>query len=134
MKRTLFVLLVLAAITLACNTENNLPYQNPKLDFETRAKDLVSRMTLEEKVSQLTHYAAEVERLGIPRYNWWNECLHGVARAGKATVFPQSIGMAATFDRDMMFRMEPHRMTTKRELLQSGVVAGLAVTSLPAAA
>ncbi|MCP4313899.1 MAG: glucan 1,4-alpha-glucosidase [Bacteroidetes bacterium] len=95
----------LLLLIVSCGTGPKYPYQNTKLDFEERAEDLVSRMTLEEKVSQLTHYAGEVEHLGIPKYNWWNECLHGVARAGKATVFPQSIGMAATFDRDMMFRM-----------------------------
>ncbi len=89
-------------------------YQNTRLDFETRAADLVSRMTLEEKVSQLTHEADAVERLDIPAYNWWNECLHGVARSGKATVFPQAIGMAATFDRDLMFRMADVTSTEAR--------------------
>jgi beta-glucosidase len=85
-----------------------------KLDFEIRVDDLVSRMTLEEKVSQLDHYADAVDHLGIPQYNWWNECLHGVARAGKATVFPQAIGMAATFDRNLMFRMADITSTEAR--------------------
>jgi len=80
-------------------------YLNLKLDFRTRAEDLVSRMTLEEKVSQMVHEAPAIERLGIPRYNWWNECLHGVGRAGVATVFPQAIGMAASFDRDLMLQV-----------------------------
>ena len=102
--KNLFILLTLAML-VSCGRAHHFPFQNTSLSFEERAKDLVSRMTLEEKVSQLTHYAGEIERLGVPKYNWWNECLHGVARAGKATVFPQSIGMAATFDRDMMFRM-----------------------------
>ena len=102
--KSLYIVVMLALIT-SCGNGPKYPYQNTNLSFEERAKDLVSRMTLEEKVSQLTHYADAVEHLGIPKYNWWNECLHGVARAGKATVFPQSIGMAATFDRDMMFRM-----------------------------
>jgi beta-glucosidase len=66
--------------------------------FETRAQDLISQMTLEEKISQLMHNAPSIERLGIPAYNWWNECLHGVARAGIATVFPQAIGLAATWN------------------------------------
>ena len=73
-------------------------YLNESLPVEERAKDLVSRMTLEEKASQLRYNAPAVEHLGIPFYNWWNEALHGVARAGVATVFPQPIGLAAAFD------------------------------------
>jgi beta-glucosidase len=65
---------------------------------EERIQDLISGMTLEEKVSQLSYESPAIERLGIPEYNWWNECLHGVARAGFATVFPQAIALAATFD------------------------------------
>ena len=65
-----------------------------------KAKELVGRMTLEEKASQLKYNAPAIERLGIPEYNWWNEVLHGVARAGTATVFPQAIGLAAIFDED----------------------------------
>lgn len=71
-------------------------------EYRARAKELVSRMTLEEKVSQTLHSAEAVERLGIKAYNWWNEALHGVARAGTATVFPQAIGLAATFDEDFI--------------------------------
>ncbi|RPI01808.1 MAG: glucan 1,4-alpha-glucosidase, partial [Calditrichaeota bacterium] len=78
-------------------------YKNPNLSFETRVNDLISRMTLEEKVSQMGFEAAAIPRLDIPKYNWWNECLHGVARAGHATVFPQAIGLAATWDTDLMF-------------------------------
>ena len=81
------------------------PYLNPDLDFESRARDLVSRMSVEEKVSQLTNQAAAIPRLGVPAYEWWNECLHGVARAGVATVFPQAIGLAATFDEPLMHEM-----------------------------
>ena len=73
-------------------------YLNPDLPADARAADLVSRMTLDEKISQLTNDAAAVPRLGVPAYEWWNECLHGVARAGAATVFPQAIGLAASFD------------------------------------
>lgn len=71
-------------------------------EYEKRAKKLVAEMTIEEKVSQTIHGAAEIPRLGIKGYNWWNEGLHGVARAGVATVFPQAIGMAATFDEDLL--------------------------------
>ena len=76
-----------------------LPYLNPTLPIEQRVDDLISRMTLEEKVSQMMYTSKSVERLGIPEYNWWNECLHGVARSKeKVTVFPQPIGIAATFN------------------------------------
>jgi beta-glucosidase len=81
------------------------PYFNPDLRLETRVEDLLGRMTLEEKVSQTLYDAPAVERLGIPEYNWWNEALHGVARAGRATVFPQAIGLAATWDPDLVFRV-----------------------------
>lgn len=74
------------------------PFENPDLPFEERAADLVSRLTLREKAEQMLHEAKAIPRLGIPAYNWWNECLHGVARAGIATVFPQAIGLAAMFD------------------------------------
>lgn len=70
--------------------------------FRERAEKLVAQMTLEEKALQMMHGAAEIKRLGIKSYNWWNEALHGVARAGVATVFPQAIGLAASFDEDMM--------------------------------
>ncbi len=79
-------------------------YENPDLPVKQRVKDLLSRMTLEEKISQLGSYSPAVERLGIPEYDWWNECLHGVARAGVATVFPQAIGMAATWHQELIFR------------------------------
>lgn len=81
------------------------PFQNPDLPLQERVEDLVSRMTLEEKASQMQDWAREVPRLGIPEYGWWNECLHGVARAGTATVFPQAIGLAATFDTDLMLQV-----------------------------
>ncbi len=75
-------------------------YLDESLSVKERAKDLVSRMTLEEKASQLRYDAPAIDRLGVPAYNWWNEALHGVARAGTATVFPQAIGMAAMFDEE----------------------------------
>ncbi|MDR1703606.1 MAG: glycoside hydrolase family 3 C-terminal domain-containing protein [Clostridiales bacterium] len=80
-----------------------LALNKEKLDsYKERAKELVSRMTLEEKVSQMLHKAPAIPRLGIKAYNWWNEGLHGVARAGTATVFPQAIGLAAAFDEELM--------------------------------
>ncbi|MDR6843208.1 beta-glucosidase [Pseudoxanthomonas sacheonensis] len=77
-------------------------YQDTQRSFEERAADLVSRMTLEEKAAQMQNSAPAIERLGVPAYDWWNEALHGVARAGAATVFPQAIGLAATFDVPLM--------------------------------
>ena len=79
-------------------------YLDPARNPEERARDIVSRMTLEEKISQLQDNAAAVPRLGVPAYHWWNEALHGVARAGHATVFPQAIGLAATWDTDLVHR------------------------------
>jgi len=78
------------------------PYLNPGLPVEERVDDIVARLTLPEKVSQMVHPASAIERLGVPEYNWWNECLHGVGRAGIATVFPQAIGLAATWNLDLM--------------------------------
>ena len=86
-------------------TESNGPaYLDTDLTPGERADDLIARMTLDEKVGQMRHESPAIERLGIAKYNWWNECLHGVARAGLATVFPQSIGMAASFNEDLLGR------------------------------
>jgi beta-glucosidase len=80
-------------------------YKNPNLSADERAKDLLSRMTLDEKISQTLNNSAAIPRLGVPAVNWWNEALHGVARAGKATVFPMPIGLAATFDVEGVHKM-----------------------------
>jgi beta-glucosidase len=74
-------------------------------EAKKRATELVAKMTLEEKASQLRFDAPAIERLGIPEYNWWNEALHGVARAGTATMFPQSIALASTFDEDLLYKV-----------------------------
>ena len=81
----------------------NLPFRDPSLSTEKRIDDLLGRLTLEEKVMQMMDKTPAIERLGIPVYNWWNEALHGVARTGLATVFPQAIALAATFDEKAMF-------------------------------
>jgi beta-glucosidase len=80
-------------------------YMNPALPLEQRVDDLIGRMTLEEKVSQMRDHAVAIPRLSIPKYDWWNEGLHGVAFAGYATNFPQVIGMAATWDTDLVHQM-----------------------------
>ena len=97
-----FLCAVLTAAALSAQTPL---YRNPEAPMAQRINDLLSRMTLEEKVSQLGNDSPAIERLGIPAYNWWNEGLHGVARSGRATVFPESIGLAATWDTDLMFRV-----------------------------
>ena len=84
--------------------QSGAPYQNPDLPPERRAADLVARMTLEEKVLQMQSTAPAIPRLGVPAYNWWNEALHGVAQ-GRATVFPQAIGLAATWDPALLERV-----------------------------
>ncbi|MFA5257748.1 MAG: glycoside hydrolase family 3 N-terminal domain-containing protein [Opitutales bacterium] len=78
------------------------PYLDSSLDVETRVDDLLGRMTLVEKIGQMMHDNPAIERLGVPKYNWWNEACHGIGRAGRATVFPQVIGMAATWNRDLV--------------------------------
>lgn len=82
--------------------EKKYKYQDETLSFRERAKDMVAHMTIEECASQMLFNSAKVESVGIPFYNWWNEALHGVARAGMATVFPQAIGLAATFDDELV--------------------------------
>lgn len=83
----------------------SLPFRNPALPIDQRVNDLISRMSLDEKVSQMRDRATAIPRLGIPQYDWWNEGLHGVAFAGYATNFPQVIGMAATWDTDLVHTM-----------------------------
>lgn len=105
---TLFLNLALAANLFASSpgdTTKQAPYQNPALPIDVRVNDLVSRMTLDEKISQMMHAAAPIDRLGVPDYNWWSEGLHGVAIAGIATVFPQSIGLAAMWNDSLHYQI-----------------------------
>jgi beta-glucosidase len=97
--------LILLASFSSKSQDTPYPFQNPELATDERITDLISRMTLEEKASQLLYNSPAINRLGITEYNWWNECLHGVGRAGRATVFPQAIGLAATFDDDLVYRI-----------------------------
>ena len=109
MKRIIRTLsLFLAFLSLGTIAPQNLRaqvYADTNKRPEERAADLVSRLTLEEKASLMTYRSAAIERLGIPAYNWWNEALHGVARNGSATVFPEPIGMAASFDDDLLYEV-----------------------------
>jgi len=103
------VLLTSVVIGVLCThavlAQESMPFRNPDLPLDTRVADLVSRLSLEEKAAQMGYEAPAIPRLGIPAYNWWSEALHGVARSGIATVFPQAIGLAATWDTDLMHRV-----------------------------
>jgi len=94
--------IMLCVTCLKLSAQDKPIYKDNSKPIDVRVKDLVSRLTLEEKVSLLGYNSKAVPRLGIPAYNWWNEALHGVARAGEATIFPQAIGMAATFNNDLL--------------------------------
>lgn len=85
--------------------EKKYKFQDEAFSFQERAKDLVDQMTIEEAASQMLFEAAKIERLGVQAFNWWNEALHGAARSGMATVFPQAIGLAASFDPELLERV-----------------------------
>lgn len=102
--RLSFILLFIQLQPVAIHAQQEL-YLNSSLPVNTRVHDLLSRMTLEEKAAQLNNSAPAIERLHVSAYNWWNEALHGVARAGLATSFPQPIGLAATFNPELIFKM-----------------------------
>lgn len=102
--RNIFITILTCFVFIQLPAQQKLPaFRNQQLPIETRVTDLLKQLTLEEKISLLGYRSKEVARLGIPAYNWWNEALHGVARAGKATVFPQAIGMAATFNDALLY-------------------------------
>ena len=107
MRRTFaFIFSLFIFFTGYTQDDNSEPaYLNPDLPLDVRVDDIVSRMTLEEKTAEMLDRAKGIPRLNIPEYNWWNECLHGVARAGTATVFPQAIALSATFNTDLMYEI-----------------------------
>jgi beta-glucosidase len=102
---TLLLICSIASLPFVNGQDSVPPYKNPSLPFAARVDDLVSRMTLEEKVSQMMNAAPAIPRLGVPEYDWWSEALHGVAFSGVATVFPQAIGLGATFDQPLVNRV-----------------------------
>jgi beta-glucosidase len=109
----------------SCTKTYQYSYQNPALSLEERVDNLVSVMTLEEKVSQMQNQSIAIERLGIPQYNWWNECLHGVGRSGyKVTVFPQAIALAATFDKETILEMGKITSTEARAIYNESLKNG----------
>lgn len=107
-KNFYLVLLLLAVVCLVLplnhvDSQSLPPYKNPSLPVQARVDDLLSRLTLEEKIGQMMNATPAIERLGVPAHDYWNEALHGVARSGVATVFPQAIGLAATWDTKLMY-------------------------------
>src|SRR5580658_2604746 len=127
--RLLFLLIIVlsvAASTAAQTTGSSSipPYLNPSLPMNDRVDDLVARMTLEEKASQLVNQARAIPRLQVPAYDWWSEALHGVARAGIATVFPEPIGLASTFDVPLVHTMAVDISTEARAKYNQSIRAG----------
>ncbi|HYX10046.1 MAG TPA: glycoside hydrolase family 3 N-terminal domain-containing protein, partial [Bacteroidales bacterium] len=106
MKKYFLTFVSLMVLSVAGFTQQQKSaYLDPSKTVDERVNDLISKMTVEEKISQLSYTSAAIPRLDIPAYNWWNEALHGVGRSGVATVFPQAIGLGATFDADLAFRV-----------------------------
>jgi len=120
---TVFVLLLLL-IHASAQSEKNAVYMDPSQPINVRVDDLVKRMTLEEKASQLVNQARAIPRLQVPAYDWWSEALHGVANAGTATVFPEPIGLAATFDDSLIHQMAIVIGTEARAKHNQAVKAG----------
>ena len=125
----------LALLTCAATAQEvvKLPYMNPSLSPEQRAADLVHRMTLEEKASQLVNQARAIPRLKVPAYDWWSEALHGVAVDG-TTEFPEPIGLAATFDVAAIHAMAidisiegriKHALAERTVVIEDGVIADM---------
>src|SRR4051812_21415413 len=100
--KTIFLISLLFSTT--CFAQN-LPYQNSKLNSEERAKDLISRLTLNEKALLMQDQSPAIPRLGIKKFNWWSEALHGLANNDSVTVFPEPIGMAASFDEALVYKI-----------------------------
>jgi len=120
------IILFMLCFTAACRVTHaqKQPWLNPSLSIDQRVKDLLSNMTLEEKVQQMMYNAPAIPRLHIPEYNWWNEALHGVGRSGRATVFPQAIGMAATFNESLLLRVSTAISDEARAMYNAAVKKG----------
>ncbi len=99
------ILLLGAVLLLSSNLQAQFPYQNPNLSSEERANDLLTRLTLSEKASLMCDISEAIPRMGIKKFNWWSEALHGLANNGNVTVFPEPIGMAASFDEQLLFQI-----------------------------
>lgn len=120
-----FALCLLFSIHLNLAVAQEAKYLNSSNPIEVRVTDLISKLTLKEKVSLLGYQSKEVSRLNIPAYNWWNEALHGIGRAGEATVFPQAIGMAASFNKDLLYQVANVISTEARSKYNLAVAKGI---------
>ena len=124
----LYQIILFSLLSISSNAQakkEKFEFQNTALSFESRVNDLVSRLTLEEKVSQMLNSSPAIPRLDIPAYDWWNETLHGVARTPfKTTVYPQAIAMAATFDKNSLFKMADYSALEGRAIYNKAVELG----------
>lgn len=100
-----YIFLILCLIIVGCSKGPEFPFQNPELSSKERAKDLISRLTLEEKASLMCDQSDAIPRLGIKKFNWWSEALHGFANNDNVTVFPEPVGMAASFDDQLVYNI-----------------------------
>jgi beta-glucosidase len=124
--KSLFVLAVLFSFFIGnAQDYKSYPMWDYKLPIEQRVNDVVNRLTLEEKVAQMLNAAPAIPKLGIPAYDWWNEVLHGVARTPfRVTVYPQAIGMAATFDTNSLYRMADYSALEGRAVHNKAIELG----------
>jgi len=125
MKKAFFSFLLIISCSVYAQDYKSFPMWDPSLPIETRVNDVVSRLTLEEKVKQMLNATPAIPRLGILAYDWWNETLHGVARTPfKVTSYPQAIGMAATWDSTSLFRMADYSALEGRAIQNKAIELG----------
>ena len=103
MKKTVTIVVTMAMLCAGASAQEMLPYQNPELSPRERAEDLLGRLTLEEKATLMLDVSDAIPRLGIKKFNWWSEALHGIANMGNVTVYPEPIGMASSFNDEMVY-------------------------------
>ena len=123
---TFYQIILFLLISIHCDAQSEkYLFQDTNLSFEKRVDDLVKHLTLEEKVSQMLNSSPAIPRLAIPAYDWWNETLHGVARTPfKTTVYPQAIAMAATFDKNSLYKMADYSALEGRAIYNKAVELG----------
>jgi beta-glucosidase len=124
MQQKYIITVVLICLSGLCMAQEVPVFRDVSKPLETRVQNLISQLTIEEKVHQMMHNSPAIPRLNIPAYNWWNEALHGVGRGGVATVFPQAIGLGATFDEDLAYRVSSAISDEARALYNASVAKG----------